>query len=292
MGDGLLDRWALLEEHRAEVQALREATKVEDDQALLAFLRASGFDEAVAAERLAATGAWRAQRRLEEMLHDANWSAKERAMRHVLLYDYLGLDHYGRPVLVERMGTWAVQKVVEATEDLEEFSGVHVMADEILAQMERPEGALDPRGFSLIIDLDGLSARHIRPHLASVFGAISRIDEEHYPDTVAHIFVVNAPFIFWALFAMIRPFLNEDTLTKVHFSQEVPEDMVSHLGADCLPQELGGSRRLEGRADPFQCKASGSWLQASERVFMSCLALGKCFCVFVPAAVRCGYFSI
>lgn len=40
--------------------------------------------------------------------------------------------------------------------DLEEFSGVHVMADEILAQMERPEGALDPRGFSLIIDLDGL----------------------------------------------------------------------------------------------------------------------------------------
>ena len=34
-------------------------------EALLAFLRASGFDEAVAAERLAATGAWRAQRRLE-----------------------------------------------------------------------------------------------------------------------------------------------------------------------------------------------------------------------------------
>lgn len=40
----------------------------------------------------------------------ASWMAKNE--------DYLGLDHYGRPVLVERMGTWAVQKVVEATEEM------------------------------------------------------------------------------------------------------------------------------------------------------------------------------
>eukprot|EP00434_Breviolum_minutum_P019546 symbB.v1.2.017243.t1/scaffold1344.1/size124249/6 len=108
--------------------------------------------------------------------------------------------------------------------------------------MERPEGVKDPRGVVLIIDLDGLSVRHLSPRLVSVFRAVSEADEAHYPDTVAHIFVVNAPWIFQAVFAMIRPFLNEDTLTKVHFSNKVPINIIHYLGKECLPCELHGSR--------------------------------------------------
>ncbi|CAE7252065.1 unnamed protein product [Symbiodinium pilosum] len=119
---------------------------------------------------------------------------------------------------------------------------LHAMADETLLQMARPKGTKDPRGFVLIVDMDGMGAWHMSPRLVKAFAAVSRIDEAHYPDTVAHIFVVNAPWIFQALFVLIRPFLNEDTLTKIHFSSEVPDELLWHLGADCLPTELGGSR--------------------------------------------------
>ena len=60
---------------------------------------------------------------------------------------------------------------------------------------------------------------------------------------VAQIFVVNAPAIFNALFNIIRPFLNEDTLTKFSFSSLLPDDLVPCIGAACLPSQLNGHRQ-------------------------------------------------
>ena len=69
--------------------------------------------------------------------------------------DFIGLDKHGRPILVERVGAWNVQAVLDATEDLEKFSILHAMADETLLEMERPSLSKDSRGFVLIIDMDG-----------------------------------------------------------------------------------------------------------------------------------------
>mmetsp|Transcript_38590 Transcript_38590/g.89294 ORF Transcript_38590/g.89294 Transcript_38590/m.89294 type:complete len:231 (-) Transcript_38590:221-913(-) len=217
-----LDRGEMASTFLQEIQSLRDALDGigfdADDQELLAYLRATNFCRDQACERLAASAAWKKDVEIKDKLQNASWLEEERAMRHVLLYDYIGLDRHGRPVLVERIGAWNVEAVLEATEDLEKFKMLHSMADEILLEMERPAEAKDSRGFVLILDMDGLSAWHLRPGLISAFAAVSKIDEAHYPDTVAHVFVVNAPWIFQAVFAMIRPFLNKDTLTKIHFS--------------------------------------------------------------------------
>eukprot|EP00913_Durusdinium_trenchii_P009030 g8493.t2 len=122
-----LDRWALLEEHRPSVEALRGDAQEQG-------LEASDQDP----------------------------------------FDYIGFDQHGRPVLLERVGAWRVDVVLRATEDLEEFKVLHAMANEILRQMKRPEGIQDPRGFILIIDLNGLSMAHLRPRLAFVFGELKR----------------------------------------------------------------------------------------------------------------------
>jgi len=144
-------------------------------------------------------------------------------------------------VLVERVGAWDIPAVLCASEDLDRFCLLHAMAAETLATVPRPAGALDPRGFSLIMDMAGLGLGHLRSRLATVFSAVNNIDEQHYPDSVAHIFVVNAPLLFTALFAMVRPFLCEDTHAKVYCSSGVPPELPDILGPDCLPVELGGS---------------------------------------------------
>ena len=249
------------------------------------------------------------------------------------------------------------------------------MACEILGAMSRPPGALDKRGFVLIMDLVGLSFRHIR-HGAALLqpfrqceaccharsprcvlysivwrrcstsllrcmqsqspevvvasvrppgaqgspavraarpnpswgaalwfvpGTINAIDAEFYPDTVAHIFIVNAPRAAtarplllpcplscpvrshgrrheqWvglvpvgfcptqALFAMVNPFIDSDTLSKVSVSSGIPADLVPCLGADCLPTELGGTRTKVFPYDPTQPpNPCPSWPAASD----------------------------
>ena len=67
-------------------------------------------------------------------------------------------------------------------------------------------------------------------------------DTRHYPDTNAHIWIVNAPYLFHGLSKLIRPFLNEDTLAKLHISSHVPPALADSVGKECLPIELGGSR--------------------------------------------------
>ena len=69
--------------------------------------------------------------------------------------DYVGADKHGRPLLIERVGAWDIQAVLDATEDLEKFTLLHAMADETLLQMKRPTTAKDPRGFVLIVDMEG-----------------------------------------------------------------------------------------------------------------------------------------
>ena len=64
----------------------------------------------------------------------------------------------------------------------------------------------------------------------------------HYPDSLARIFVVNAPTAFVALSMLVRPFVAKETLLKVHVSRGVPRELVETVGAAVLPAALGGVR--------------------------------------------------
>ena len=77
-------------------------------------------------------------------------ASKDSSFSCLLPKDYLGPDQHGRPILVERVGAWNVQEVLDATEDLENFSMLHAMADETLLQMDRPKSTTDPRGFMIM----------------------------------------------------------------------------------------------------------------------------------------------
>ena len=130
--------------------------------------------------------------------------------------------------------------------------------------------------------MDGLGWAHIRAtSLMSAFSAMSRLDTDHFPDTLGHIFVVragtrshscdrihisdepdrtgcvrmvriaarqvNGSRIFTALWAIASTFLAESTCAKVSvYSWSEAEPMRAALreacGADALPQELGGTR--------------------------------------------------
>jgi hypothetical protein len=259
---GVLDRQSLLEAHAGALEALRASQPGFDDQTLLAFYRAASNEVkrgkeskvlAHAAARLQKTAAWRAEVKLDAWMSDAECLRAEREARKLLLYDYLGLDLVGRPVLIERGGAWDVGAIVrEGEKDRQRFTLLHCMAVETLIRMARPAGCIDPRGQVLIMDCDGLSRRHVSRRLAKLFGAITKVDDAHFPDTLAHVFVVNAPGVFAAVGALVRPFLNRETANKVTLSSGVPAELVETTGAAVLPVQLGGTRE---RCFPYDVDA-------------------------------------
>ena len=68
----------------------------------------------------------------------------------------------------------------------------------------------------------------------------------HYPERQTKIFVVNAPFIFRACWAMCKPFLDQQMLDKITFvggtRAQVGEQLAEHrVSPALLPPELGGA---------------------------------------------------
>jgi len=242
-----LDRDALLVAHAADLIDIRDRlgeklTPPATDQECLGFMRAAEFDLSVAAERLQATWAWRQEQDIEGKMMDAKFVASERELRRVLLYDYLGVDRHGRPVLVERVGAWDAQAVILAAEPLERFVTLHAMACETLRRFPRPAGTKDVRGTVLVLDLQGFGLRLLCRQLLQTLNALNEVDSAHYPDSLAHIFVVNAPVVVSVLINAVARFIDPTTLTKLSISSDVPQEMVDILGAECLPTELHGTR--------------------------------------------------
>jgi hypothetical protein len=261
----VLDRASLIKRHTTKLAQIKVPGATDHDK--LAYFRACKGDIGLAQERMQTTMKWRTKTGISKLLKDPTWLAKEKEMRKTLWYDYLGPDQHGRPVLVERVGRWEVGKVLASirpayyntendktsTEQQNEdntFLKLHCMSCEKMLQMDRRQKdppnenpIKDDRGQVVIMDLAGLGPWHLDPRLAIAFGSVAQIDTLHYPDTLAHVWVVNAPYLFHGLSKLVQPFLHPDTFGKFHVSSYVPDELIDCIGKDWLPEELGGSRK-------------------------------------------------
>ena len=107
---------------------------------------------------------------------------------------------------------------------------------------------------TLVFDLDGMGMSHVSSRtLLQAFSRMSKLDTQHFPCIIGTIFVVNAPRIFSAAWAVISQFVHEGTQQKVVvYSWAARADAHAALLASCgeaaLPRELGGSRE---KAPPY-----------------------------------------
>ena len=266
-----LDRVALLVEFRATVNELRSRCEREalafTEHDCLAFLRAVKNEQPranmrtlvdAAFKRLRSTAAWRTTMKLDLCMLDDFWLAQELEYRKLLLYDIIGHDASGRPVLVERCGAWDIEAVLASAEsDPQRFATLHCMVQERMRRQARPAGCCDPYGTVIIIDLAGLSTHHLKHAraIAKVFITLARLDSAHYPDSLSCLFIVNAPTIFAVLAGLVRPFLPEATLSKLHVARGVPDALIQTTGREVLPSALGGARQCFPYHIPFYASA-------------------------------------
>jgi hypothetical protein len=95
-----------------------------------------------------------------------------------------------------------------------------------------------------IVDLEGLSMRHLwRPGIRALLRIIETV-EANYPETMGRLLIVRAPRVFPVLWTLISPFIDENTRKKFMIyggnDYQGPGGLVDFIDQQFIPDFLGG----------------------------------------------------
>jgi hypothetical protein len=71
------------------------------------------------------------------------------------------------------------------------------------------------KDFTVVLDLKHLAGRAITDNIKDVAKQIVSLCQDHNPERLAKLFILNVPAAFWPLWGKIQPVLGKDTKKKV-----------------------------------------------------------------------------
>lgn len=75
----------------------------------------------------------------------------------------------------------------------------------------------------------------------------SSIGQERYPETMGKFYIINAPWAFSAVWAVIKPWLDEVTVAKIDILGSGYKDkLLAQIPKENLPVEFGGTCQCPG----------------------------------------------
>lgn len=221
-----------------------------EEQFLLRFMRARGFNVQKALAMLTEDVRWRRETdvaTLRSVPAEHVLGCNPAVVHRYIPSKHLGFDKQGRPIVAKHFGYKTVIADLLKSVSLESLVRYHVWQNESYCQMLAEQSkrlGQSVEQFVFIIDAKGW-----HPGLASraAFAFIRRmveVDDKHYPERLGMLIVANAPVSLAFAWRIIRSWLGERTKEKFHFcssASEVAGALLSHIDADQLPKEYGGT---------------------------------------------------
>ncbi|CAA6657983.1 unnamed protein product [Spirodela intermedia] len=105
----------------------------------------------------------------------------------------------------------------------------------------RPGGVASILQISDLKNSPGLSRKELRNAMQRALGLL----QDNYPEFVAKNIIINVPFWYYALNALLSPFLTQRTKNKfvVVRPSKVTETLLKYIPAHAIPVQYGGLRR-------------------------------------------------
>ncbi|OAY30601.1 phosphatidylinositol transfer protein 3 isoform X4 [Manihot esculenta] len=211
---------------RAAVERQDPSSKGVDDSTLRRFLRARDLDVQRASAMFLKYLKWR-----REFVPNGSISpsevSNEIAQNKVFVQ---GTDKKGRPIMVA-FGSRHYQNK-ESSEELKRF--VVYVLDKICARTS-PE----QEKFVVLADLQGWGYANsdVRGCLAAL-----AILQDYYPERLGKLFIVNAPYIFMAVWKIIYPFIDNNTKKKIVFveNKKLKSTLLEDIDESLTPDIYGG----------------------------------------------------
>lgn len=229
----------LTEEQKQVLAQLRDKVKAElppkeylqKDSSLLRYLRARGFNLGKTWTMLTEDVEWRDPFEGYVFQRERDFGGAY-ALHEQGAIRLAGKSKLGHPVLSVLARAYN-PRLVEDTIQIVYFFVFYI--DEICRRTE----LAGQETFFGIFDLEGFSLANFSFPQISL--AIS-ILQNHYPERLGGVFVINAPWAFTAVWRMIRPLLDERTRNKVTIlGSNYLEALQEHVDIDQIEVEYGGN---------------------------------------------------
>jgi hypothetical protein len=238
---------ASLEVLRKQLEELGYKDRL-DDASLLRFLRARKFDLQKTKEMFIACEKWREEFGTNTILEDFHYVEKPRVATLYPQY-YHKTDKDGRPVYIEHLGDVKIAEMYKLTTQERMLKNLVWEYESFvryrLPACSRKQGHLIETSCT-ILDLKGISLSTASQVYSYVRDA-SYVGQNYYPERMGKFYMLNAPFGFATVFAMIKRFLDPVTVEKIHIlGSRYQEELLAQIPKENLPVRFGGISESEG----------------------------------------------
>lgn len=182
--------------------------KIPNYQTMLRFLRARDFSVEKAAQQLLGAMKWRAENDVDKLMTDYQ-------MPVVVNKHFPGgwhqTDKDDHPIYIIRLGHMDVKGLLRSIGEDGLLKLTVRICEEGLQLIEEATKAHEKPvlNWSLLVDLDGLSMRHLwRPGVKALLRIIETL-ERNYPETLGRVFVVRAPRVFPIAWTIVSAFIGK-----------------------------------------------------------------------------------
>ncbi|KAK7303607.1 hypothetical protein RJT34_14517 [Clitoria ternatea] len=211
------------------------------DVVLLKFLRAREFKVNDAFEMLKKTLKWRKESRIDSVL-DQDFDSDLASAAYMN-----GVDHEGHPVCYNIFGAFESEDLYRKTFGTEEKRGEFLRWRCQLMEKGIQKLNLKPGGVSSLLQINDLknSPGPSKKELRVATKQIVAILQDNYPEMVAKNIFINVPFWYYALNALLSPFLTQRTKSKFVIARpnKVTETLTKYIPIEEIPVHYGGFKR-------------------------------------------------
>jgi len=164
-------------------------------------------------------------------------------------HKYCGFDKEGRPVYVERVGVMDIESVMKDI-SVDDLTRYHILHWEFVHRVLFPKGSMETGKrvdqLVTIADLSGLHTGLMNKSSIEFLKRIAQIDQEYYPDSACKLYIVNVPWLFKAVWKILRPLLGARGRAKIEIlNGDCSQTLIDEIGANGVPDFLGGNCRWE-----------------------------------------------
>ncbi|XP_020096346.1 phosphatidylinositol/phosphatidylcholine transfer protein SFH11-like isoform X2 [Ananas comosus] len=224
----------------------------DDYHTLLRFLRMRAFNTVKAKDMFVNMLKWREDFGVDTITKDFKFEEIE-AVKRCYPHGYHGVDRYGRPLYIERIGSVDLTKLLQVT-TVDRYVKYHVQEQEKTLNLRYPACSLAAErriaSTTTIVDVKGVGMNNFSKPARELFIEIQKIDSNYYPETLNQLYVINAGSGFKALWKVLHAFLEARTLSKIKvlgsnyqstlFEAVDPSNLPEFLGGTCKCSEYGG----------------------------------------------------
>ncbi|KAF7004212.1 hypothetical protein CFC21_019451 [Triticum aestivum] len=242
------------------VQALRESLlatnqlpeKFDDHHVLLRFLRMRGFNVIKAKEMFLNMLKWREDCAVDTIAKDFKFEEFD-ALKRCYPHGFHGVDRFGRPLYIERIGSVDLSKLMQVT-SIDRYIKYHISEQEKTLSLRYPACSVAAKkhisSTTAILDVKGLGMNNFSKAAREMFIEIQKIDSNYYPETLHQLYIINAGSGFRALWKVLKTFMEARTLKKIQvlgtnylstvLEAVEPSNLPEFLGGTCTCSATGG----------------------------------------------------